>query len=95
MIPLLTLIAIYAPEGKRGTWFALMASMMNLALTAGGLLTKYLNKIFVVSREVTQNGVVVSSADYSQLGKLMIIVITSNFIIPIFVIWWLMIRKKV
>jgi hypothetical protein len=95
MIPLLTLIAIYAPEGKRGTWFALMASMMNLALTAGGLLTKYLNKIFVVSREVIQNGVVVSSADYSQLGKLMIIVITSNFIIPIFVIWWLMIRKKV
>jgi hypothetical protein len=95
MIPLLTLIAIYAPEGKRGTWFALMASMMNLALTAGGLLTKYLNKIFVVSREVIQNGVVVSSADYSQLGKLMIIVITSNFLIPIFVIWWLMIRKRV
>jgi hypothetical protein len=94
MIPLLTLIAIYAPEGKRATWFALMASMMNLALTAGGLLTKYLNKIFVVSREVVQNGVVVSHADYSQLGKLLILVTTINFIVPIFVIWFLMMRRN-
>jgi hypothetical protein len=69
-----------------------MASMMNLALTAGGLFTKYLNKIFVVSREVVQNGVVVSHADYSQLGKLLILVTTINFIVPIFVIWFLMIR---
>ena len=37
MIPLLTLIAIYAPSGHRATWFALMASLMNLALTAGAL----------------------------------------------------------
>jgi len=94
MIPLLTLIAIYAPEGKRATWFALMASMMNLALTAGGLFTKYLNKIFVVSREVIQNGVVISHSDYSQLGKLLILVTSINFIIPIFIIWLLMIRKK-
>jgi len=94
MIPLLTLIAIYAPAGKRATWFALMASMMNLALTAGGLLTKYLNKTFVVSREVVQNGVVVSNTDYSELGKLMIVVILVNFVVPIFTIWWLMIRKK-
>ena len=94
MIPLLTLIAIYAPEGKRATWFALMASMMNLALTAGGLLTKYLNKAFVVSREVVQNGVVVSHANYSELGKLLIIVTVVNFIVPIFVIWFLMIKNK-
>ena len=94
MIPLLTLIAIYAPEGKRATWFALMASMMNLALTAGALLTKYLNQVFIVSREVIQNGVVVSHADYSQLGKLMIVVTLVNFVVPIVVIWYLMIRKK-
>lgn len=50
MIPLLTLIAIYAPAGHRATWFALMASLMNLALVAGSLQTKYLNEIFVVSR---------------------------------------------
>jgi MFS family permease len=40
MIPLLTLIAFYAPEGRRATWFALMASLMNLALVAGQLQTK-------------------------------------------------------
>ena len=50
MIPLLTLIAFYAPPGHRATWFALMASFMNLALVAGQLQTKYLNQIFVVER---------------------------------------------
>jgi hypothetical protein len=50
MIPLLTLIAIYAPSSHRATWFALMASLMNLALTAGSLGTKYLNLIFHVDR---------------------------------------------
>ena len=48
MIPLLTLIAYYAPAGHRATWFALMASLMNLALVAGQLQTKYLNEMFVV-----------------------------------------------
>jgi hypothetical protein len=50
MIPLLTLTAIYAPAGHRATWFALMASLMNLALVAGQLLTKYLNIVFKVDR---------------------------------------------
>jgi hypothetical protein len=50
MIPLLTLIAIYAPGGHRATWFALMASLMNLALVTGQLLTKYLNIVFKVDR---------------------------------------------
>jgi len=94
MIPLLTLIAIYAPEGKRATWFALMASLMNLALTAGGLFTKYLNEIFVVSRKVVQNGVVVMPQDYSNLGILMIIVTVLNVTIPIVTIYYLMVVKK-
>ncbi len=46
MIPLLTLCAIYAPEKRRATWFALMGSLMNLALVAAALQTKYLNQIF-------------------------------------------------
>ncbi len=50
MIPLLTLCAIYAPEGRRASWFALMASLMNLALVAGALQTKYLNMALVVDR---------------------------------------------
>jgi len=83
---MLTLVAIYAPEGKKGTWFALMASLMNIALSAGGLLTKYLNKIFVVSREIVTDGVVTVAQDYSQLGDLLWVVVVSSFVIPIIVI---------
>ena len=72
MIPLLTLIAIYAPPGKRATWFALMASLLNLALTAGTMQTKYLNEIFRVDR-----------AQYDELGWLLITVIVINFVVPI------------
>jgi uncharacterized protein Smg (DUF494 family) len=79
-------VAVYAPEGKKGTWFALMASLMNIALSAGGLLTKYLNKIFVVSREVVSDGVVTVAQDYSQLGDLLWVVVVSSFVIPIVVI---------
>ncbi len=50
MIPLLTLVAVYAPRDHRAIWFALMGSFMNLALVAGQLLTKYLNEIYVVER---------------------------------------------
>ncbi|CAB5500931.1 hypothetical protein [Bathymodiolus thermophilus thioautotrophic gill symbiont] len=83
---MLTLVAIHAPEGKKGTWFALMASLMNIALSAGGLLTKYLNKIFVVSREVITDGVVTTTQDYSQLGDLLWVAIVAGFVIPIVVI---------
>ncbi len=55
MVPLLTLVAFYAPPKQRATWFALMASFMNLALVAGELLTRYLNLIFVVERGNYQN----------------------------------------
>ncbi len=94
MIPLLTLIAIYAPEGKRATWFALMASLMNLALTAGGLLTKYLNELLPVSRQVVENGKVIVPMDYSNLGILMLIVTILNVTVPVTTIYYLMIKKR-
>ncbi len=72
MVPLLTLIAIYAPPGKRATWFALMASLMNLALSAGGLLSKYLNQVFAIQRGV-----------YDQLGLLMLTVTAIGFVLPV------------
>jgi MFS family permease len=72
MIPLLTLIAYYAPEGHRATWFALMASLMNLALVAGQLQTKYLNEIFVVAR-----------GHYAELGPLLITVVMLGLVIPL------------
>jgi hypothetical protein len=72
MIPLLTLVAYYAPEGHRATWFALMASLMNLALVAGQLQTKYLNEIYIVQR-----------GEYSQLGPLLIVAVVLGLLIPI------------
>jgi hypothetical protein len=71
MIPLLTLIAYYAPAGHRATWFALMASLMNLALVAGQLGTKYLNLIYPVQR-----------GDYGELGVLLLTAAALGFIIP-------------
>jgi BT1 family protein len=72
IIPLLTLIAVYAPAGHRATWFALMASLMNLALTAGALGTKYLNLIFQVNR-----------GDYDRLPALVIAAVVIAFVLPI------------
>ncbi len=72
MVPLLTLVAYYAPEGHRATWFALMASMMNLALVAGQLQTKYLNQIFLVQR-----------GEYGELGMLLIVATSLSFVLPI------------
>lgn len=76
MIPMLALIAIHAPPGNAATWFALMGSLMNLALSAGTLFTKYLNQIWVVTR-----------TDYSQLGELMIVSSVISLAIPLFAIW--------
>ena len=80
---MLTLVAIYAPEGHKGTWFALMASLMNIALSAGGLLSKYLNKIFVITREMHEGGRIIVPANYDDLGWLLWIVIIAGFVIPI------------
>jgi hypothetical protein len=72
MVPLLTLIAFYATPGHRATWFALMASLMNTALVAGQLQSKYLNQIFVVSR-----------GEYSELGLLLIVATLIGLVVPI------------
>jgi MFS family permease len=80
---MLTLVAIYAPEGKKGTWFALMASLMNIAMSAGGLFSKYLNKVFILTREIKEGGVVVTPANYEDLGMLLWSVIIIGFIVPI------------
>ncbi len=50
MIPMLTLIALHAPPGRQATWFALVASLMNLALQAGSILSRGLNAAFPVAR---------------------------------------------
>ncbi|MEC9368144.1 MAG: hypothetical protein VX871_05565, partial [Pseudomonadota bacterium] len=72
MIPMLTLIAIHAPAGRRATWFALMASLMNLALVAGQLQTKYLNQIFSVDR-----------GQYADLPLLVVVAVVIGFVVPV------------
>lgn len=72
IIPLLTLIAVYAPSGHRATWFALMASLMNLALTAGALGTKYLNLVFHVNR-----------GEYGSLPWLVLAAIAISLVLPL------------
>jgi hypothetical protein len=49
-VPLLALVAVHAPTDQRATWFALIASLMSLAIVASQLLTKYLNLIFPIDR---------------------------------------------
>ncbi len=72
MVPLLTLIAIYAPPSHRATWFALMASFMNLALVTGQLATKYLNSVFVVQRGM-----------YGELPLLTVVVSIIGLVVPL------------
>jgi BT1 family len=71
-VPLLTLIARYAPAHHRATWFALIASLMSLAIVASQLLTKYLNLVFPIER-----------GDYSQLGWLVGSVVAISLVLPL------------
>jgi hypothetical protein len=83
MIPMLAWIANSAPANLKATFFAVMASFTNLALALSQLGTKYVNQIFIVTREVVdKTGAVQVPADYSQLGDLLFVVILLGFILP-------------
>ena len=85
MIPLLAWIAKNAPSHLKATFFAVFASFTNLALSASALGTKYLNNVFTVTREVKDkvSGEIQSTADYSELGILLIVVTLLTLILPI------------
>ena len=84
MIPMLAWIANSAPQNLKATYFAIMASFTNLALSASQLGTKHLNQMFVVSREVKDatTGAVKVAADYSQLGELLVVVLVIGVLMP-------------
>lgn len=84
MIPMLAWIARSAPENLKATYFAVMASFTNLALSLSQLGTKYLNQIFTVTREVKNpvTGIVEVAANYSSLGSLLTISILIGFTLP-------------
>lgn len=90
MIPMLAWIAKNAPRHLKATFFAVMASFTNLALSAASLATKYLNQIFVVTREVRDPpaGTVTTTADYSELGVLLITVSIVTVAAPLLVIFF-------
>ena len=69
MVPMLILIARSAKPGAEATTFAILASLMNLALSAAELFTRYINDAFAVTQ-----------ADYSNLGRLMIVVGAINLV---------------
>ncbi len=85
MIPLLAWIAKNAPSHLKATFFAVFASFTNLALSASALGTKYLNQIFTVTREVKDkvSGEIQTTADYSELGILLIVVTILTLVLPI------------
>ena len=88
MIPMLAWIANSAPVNLKATFFAVMASFTNLALSLSQLGTKYLNQIFTVTREVTDpaSGAVKIPSDYSELGALMLTAGAIGLVLPLLVI---------
>jgi len=85
MIPMLAWIANSAPANLKATFFAVMASFTNLALSASQLGTKYLNQVFTVTREVEDraNDTISVPADYSELGLLMWSAMLLGLLVPI------------
>jgi hypothetical protein len=88
MIPMLAWIANSAPAHMKATYFAVMASFSNLALSAAQLGTKYANQVFIVSREVKDRatGAVKVAQDYSELGVLLISVALVTLLVPLVVV---------
>lgn len=85
MVPMLAWIANSAPTHLKATFFAVMASFTNLALSAAQLGTKYLNQIYTVSRAVkdSASGVITTPADYSELGALLVTVTVLGLLLPL------------
>jgi hypothetical protein len=89
MVPMLAWIANSAPSNLKATFFAVMASFTNLALSASSLGTKYLNQAFTVTREVRDRatGQVSVQADYAELGTLLITASVLALVVPLLAIW--------
>lgn len=89
MVPMLAWIARNAPPDLKATFFAVMASFTNMALSASSLGTKYLNKVFLVTRASVDpvTGEQISAANYSELGELLIVVGTITVAVPLLVVF--------
>ena len=85
MVPMLAWIANSAPPHLKATFFAVMASFTNLALSASQLGTKYLNQLYTIAREVEDaaTGAITTPADYGELGALLVTVTVIALVLPL------------
>ena len=85
MIPMLAWIANSAPRQLKATYFAIMASFTNLALSASQLGTKYVNQWYTITREIRDPAtqVVETVANYSDLTALLATVIAIGLVMPL------------
>ena len=85
MVPMLAWIANSAPPHLKATFFAVMASFTNLALSASQLGTKYLNQLYTIAREVKDaaTGMITTPANYSELGALLVTVTVLALLVPL------------
>ena len=89
MIPMLAWIAKNAPSKYKATFFAVFASFTNIALSARELFTSYLNKFFLISREVVdqKSNDIIVKANYDDLDNLLISLIIITLVIPLITIY--------
>ncbi len=89
MIPMLAWIAQNAPSHLKATFFAVMASFTNLALSAASLGTRYMNEIYIITREVRDRvtDAITTAADYSELGWLLISVTLIGVAAPLLAVF--------
>lgn len=84
MIPMLVWIANSAPPHLKATYFAVMASFTNLALSAAQLGTKYLNQIFTLTRQVRDaSGAITVPANYADLSGLLLSALVIGLLMPL------------
>ena len=87
--PHVSLIAKNAPNYLQQLSLQSLHRLLILVLSANALGTKYLNEIFIITREVKDKitGQIQSMADHSELGMLLIVVTLLTLIIPIITVW--------
>ncbi len=85
MVPMLAWIARTAPAHLKATYFAIMVSFANLGLSLSQVGSEYLNRIFVVTREVRDmdTGAIVTHANYGELGTLYLTTIAVALVLPL------------
>ncbi|MFC1751732.1 hypothetical protein ACFLY5_01135 [Patescibacteria group bacterium] len=87
MVPMLAWIAQYAPTKHKATYFAVMASFTNLALSASTMGTKYLNEIFVITKPVfNRAGEIIKAGSYTELPYILWTVFGISLTFPVLAI---------